>query len=520
MGWWRDAVFYQIYPRSFADSDGDGVGDLPGIIGRLAHLRDLGVDAVWLSPCYRSPMVDFGYDISDYRDIDPLFGTLRDFDELLSAAHGMGLRVVLDLVANHTSDRHPWFQESRSARDAPRRDWYVWADPAEDGGPPNNWLSAFPDTGTAWTFDEATGQYYLHSFTRNQPDLNWWNPAVRQAMTEVMRFWLDRGVDGFRFDVPHRLIKDRALQDNPPDVAHLRKATGAPPGRQRHIDRPEVHEVLRVLRAVLDDYPDRVAVGEVGVTDSGRLTAYYGDDDELNLLFNFAFWSQPWSANGFRDAVAVVEATTPPHAWPTYALSNHDLPRAAHRYAADGHGPARARLAAMMLLTLRGTPFLYYGEEIGMTDVPVPAERAHDPDGRDGCRAPMLWNANRHAGFTLGTPWLPIAADAPAINVAVQRARPDSLLNLYRKLLALRRTHPALTEGAYRVADFGDDRVFAYHRETGDERLLVALNFAATSVTAPMALDDARLLCSTHPGSTGSDDLRLGPHEGIIVSIG
>ncbi len=521
--WWQDAVFYQIYPRSFADSNGDGVGDLPGITARLPHVRDLGADAIWLSPCYPSPMADFGYDISDYRDIDPVFGTLGDFDELLFTAHAMGLRVVMDLVANHTSDRHPWFRESRSARDSSYREWYIWADPAGGGGPPNNWLSAFPDSGAAWTFDEASGQYYLHSFTSNQPDLNWWNPAVRQAITDVMRFWLDRGVDGFRLDVPHRLIKDRALRDNPPDVAELRKATGAPPGRQRHLDQPEVHEVMRLMRSVLDGYNDRVAVGEIGVTDPDRLAAYYGKGDELHLLFNFSFWSKPWSAAGFRDAVATAEASTPAYAWPTYALSNHDLPRAAHRFADDGHGPARARLAAMMLLTLRGTPFLYYGEEIGMTDVPVAAEAARDPDGRDGCRTPMQWDRSPHAGFTTGEPWLPVADDATSVNVAVQQQHPESLLNLYRELLALRRTHPALTEGAYRVVDAGDEQVFAYGRDTGDEHLLVVLNFAASplTVTLPMPSANARLLCSTLPGRTDvsneSGTLHLAPHEGVLI---
>jgi alpha-glucosidase len=360
--WWRHGVVYQIYPRSFADADGDGLGDLAGVSARLDHLNDgtpasLGVDALWLSPFYPSPDVDFGYDVSDYTDVDPRFGTLADFDELLAQAHHRGLRVVIDLVPNHTSDRHPWFVESRNARDAARRDWYVWADPKPDGGPPNNWLSSFERVGGAWTLDPATGQYYLHSFTPQQPDLNWWNPDVRAVMERVMRFWLDRGVDGFRVDVAHRLAKDPELRDNPLVLAGARRYVAHPTERLRTMDWPEVHAVLRGFRRTLDAYDDRMAVGEAVVLDPDRLARYYGEaGDELHLAFNFVFLHAPWRAEAFRDAVDRFEAALPPGAWPNVTLSNHDVSRIASRYGADGDGRARARVAAMMLLTLRGTP--------------------------------------------------------------------------------------------------------------------------------------------------------------------
>ncbi|SCK19203.1 alpha-amylase family glycosyl hydrolase [Streptomyces sp. WMMB 322] len=527
--WWQDAVFYQIYPRSFADSDGDGVGDLPGITANLDHFSDatwgLGVDALWLSPFYPSPGVDFGYDISDHCAVDPVFGTLADFDELLAAAHRRGLRIVTDLVPNHTSDQHSWFLDSRSGRGSKRRDWYIWAEPSADGGPPNNWLSCFPATGSAWTLDEQTGQYYLHSFTRHQPDLNWWNPQVRSAFAEVMRFWLNRGVDGFRVDVPHRILKDPDLRDNPPELAGMRRAAQAPAGtRPRNLDHPGIHDVMRGLRRVLDACPDRMMVGEVGITDPRQLATYSGDGDELHLAFNFAFWSQPWSADRFRQTVAVAESTTPSHAWPTYALSNHDLPRAATRYNHAGHGPARMRLAAMMLLALRGTPFLYYGEEIGMTDAFVPATVKSDPDGRDSQRSPMQWDDSEHCGFTTGRPWLPTPAGSGGVNVAAQRGDPRSLLSLYRDLLAIRHRHRPLTRGTYEAMETGSDGVFAFQRRTRAERLLIALNFAATPATVriPGLPAAGRRLLSTLPGPKTSivlDPLRLAAHEGVIVQL-
>src|SRR5436309_7687951 len=441
--WWLEGVLYQIYPRSFQDSNGDGIGDLRGIIDRLDHLngrRDsLGVTGIWLSPFYPSPMADFGYDVSDYCDVDPQFGSLADFDDLVAAAHARSIRVIIDLVPNHTSDQHPWFRESRSSRTNDKRDWYVWADPAPDGGPPNNWESAFrARQAAAWTLDPTTGQYYHHSFLPEQPDLNWWNPAFRDAFDGILRFLLDRGVDGFRIDVAHRMARDPELRDNPdyglePDeyLVHW-TAENAP----RDQDWPEVHEILRRFRRTLDAYDARMAIGEVFLLDPARMVGYYGTaNDELQLAFNFAFLRAPWSAKAFRDEVETFERLLPPAAWPDYTLSNHDNPRAVSRYAPAGdleRGRRRARLVAVMLLTLRGAPFLYYGEEIGMADGPVPAGRVVDVAGRDPERTPMQWDASKSAGFTTGDPWLPVAFEAATVNVAAQRDDPASMFHLYR----------------------------------------------------------------------------------------
>ncbi len=515
--WWKHGVIYQIYPRSFQDSNGDGIGDLRGILARLDHLNDgtdrsLGIDAIWLSPFYRSPMADFGYDVSDHRDVDPIFGTLADFDRLLAAAHERGIRVLVDLVPNHTSDQHPWFVESRSSRADPRRDWYVWADPARGGGPPNNWRSSFPRVGRAWTLDPRTGQYYLHHFLPQQPDLNWWNPRVRQATDVVLRFWLDRGVDGFRVDVAHGLLSDQALRSNPRFTLGGRR-------RRRDVDLEEVHEIHRAWRKTLDEYEDRMAVGEVFLTDLRRLVRYYGKDDELQLSFNFMFLSQPWSGTRFRRAVERYEALLPPHAWPDHTLSNHDRPRAASRY-----GPRNAATAALMLLTLRGTPFLYYGEEIGMTDVPIHRERLVDIDGRDPERTPMQWDGSPNAGFTSGEPWLPIGQEADRVNVAAQRDDPRSLFSFYRRVIRTRRRSAALRSGTYRSLPAAPG-VFAYMRERDGERLAVALNFTdgQRDYTLPWSGSRGRVVHSTRSdrdGAAAGSWLRLGPNEGVLLSAG
>ena len=515
--WWKHGVIYQIYPRSFQDSNGDGVGDLPGILSRLDHLNDgtdrsLGIDAIWLSPFYRSPMADFGYDVSDHRDVDPIFGTLADFDRLLQAAHERGIRVVVDLVPNHTSDQHPWFVEARRSRTDPRRDWYVWADPARGGGPPNNWRSSFRRVGSAWTLDPPTGQYYLHHFLPQQPDLNWWNPLVREAVDAVMRFWLDRGVDGFRVDVAHGLLSDQALRGNPRFTLGGRR-------RRRDVDLEEVHEIHRGWRRTLDEYDDRMAVGEVFLTDLRRLVRYYGEDDELQLSFNFMFLSQPWNAERFRHAVERYEALLPVHAWPDYTLSNHDRPRAASRY-----GSRNAAVAALMLLTLRGTPFVYYGEEIGMTDVPIPPARAVDIDGRDPERTPMQWDASPNGGFTTGTPWLPVAEDADRVNVAAQRGDDRSLCSFYRRVIRTRRGSAALRWGTYRSLPSARG-VFAYAREHEGERLAVALNFtdAERPFSLPGSGSRAHVVHSTHPGrdaTAAGARLVLAPNEGLLLRVG
>jgi alpha-glucosidase len=510
--WWREGVFYQIYPRSFQDSNGDGVGDLRGVTQRLDHLKgtpaSLGVDAIWLSPFYRSPMKDFGYDVSDYRDVDPIFGTLADFDRLLAEAHRREIRVLVDLVPNHTSDQHPWFVASRSSRNDPKRDWYVWADPRR-GGPPNNWRAVFgaKEKRSAWTLDPATGQYYLHHFLPEQPDLNWWNEEVRKAIDDVMRFWLDRGVDGFRIDVAHSLVKDQLLRDNPWLFAKRRP--------RHNWDLDEVHEIHRRWRRVLDEYDDRMAVAEVSARELSRLVRYYGKDDELHMPFNFNFLRQPWRAERFRAIVEEWERLLPKHAWPDYTLSNHDRVRATTRY-----GPHRARLAALMLLTLRGTPFIYYGEEIGMTDVPITPERVVDVDGRDPARTPMQWDATPNAGFTTGEPWLPLAPDAQRVNVAAQRDDPGSMLSFYRRLLALRRASAALRSGAYRSLPSPRD-VFAYERAAEGERFAVALNFSDRPRRVALG-SPAAIALSTEGERTESAVggwLELAANEGVLARL-
>jgi alpha-glucosidase len=462
--WWRSAVFYQIYPRSFADSDGDGVGDLEGIRSHLDHLEWLGVDAVWICPFYRSPMADFGYDVSDYCDVDPLFGTLDDFDRLLAEAHERGIRVIVDWVPNHTSDRHPWFLESRSSRDNPRRDWYVWRD---GGGPdrrPNNWRAAFG--GDAWTWDDATAQWYLHLFLPEQPDLNWRNPAVASAMQDTLRFWLDRGVDGFRVDVVQGLLKDPALPDDPSGSLLPHSAVN---------DCPDTHAVLRELRSLVDSWPgDRVLVGEVYLLSTRQVAAYFGHGDELHLAFDFTPLFAPWDAAAWRVQLETTMAEMGPiGAWPTWTLSNHDNPRHRTRY---GGSEARARAAAVLLLTLPGVPFLYAGEELGLEDAAVDPSRVVDPGGRDPCRAPLPWNALPDHGWATDDPWLPWPPEPETRNVADLVADDGSILHLYRRLLAARRAAPALQTGAFEALPAAEP-VLAYVRGAGAGRRAVLVNF-------------------------------------------
>jgi glycosidase len=525
--WWQGAVVYQIYPRSFADSDGDGVGDLRGVIDRLDYLSGtLGVDAIWLSPFYPSPMKDFGYDISDFCDVDPIFGTLADFDELLSSAHDQGLRVIIDLVQNHTSDRHPWFVESRASRTNPKRDWYVWRDPKEDGSPPNNWLSGFG--GKAWRLDETTGQYYLHSFLVSQPDLNWRNPQVQQAMFDVVRFWLDRGVDGFRLDVAHFIMKDPELRDNPPApfVDASFKALGEYDAQLHLYDKghPDVHRVFRDLRAVVDSYGgDRFTVGEIHIFDFDEWAEYYGADlAELHMPFNFSLIWAPWDAGRFRQLVEAVEASVPEGGWPNYVLGNHDERRLVGRYGAD-----QARVAAMLLLTLRGTPTLYYGDELGLTNVEIPRYLQQDPwslqeptvESRDGCRTPMPWDGSPTAGFSpseSAKPWLPIPDDHRQLNVDAQFENPRSMLHLYRRLLEFRRGSDALRFGSYRSRRTAEG-VFAYERTLGRQRLVVALNF--TEDERVVSTGPGEIEVSTHMDRDGPvlKRLILRPHEGVVL---
>ncbi len=522
--WWRRGIFYQVYPRSFQDSNADGVGDIRGIIERLTYLESLGIDAVWLSPIFPSPMADFGYDISDYTGVDPLFGTMEDFDALIEAAHGRGLKLILDLVPNHTSDRHPWFAESRASRDNPKRDWYIWRDGKPDGGPPNNWLSEFG--GNAWQHNAATDQYYYHAFLKEQPDLNWRNPAVREAIHDAMRFWLARGVDGFRVDVIWHLIKDAEFRDNPQNPHYVE---GRPPHEkiltQYSTDQPEVHDVIAEMRSVIDEFADRVLIGEIYLP-LQRLVAYYGNDlGGAHLPFNFALLSTLWSARSIEKIIADYEAALPAGAWPNWVLGNHDRPRVASRV-----GREQARVAAMLLLTLRGTPTLYYGDEIGMHQVPIAPEEVRDPFeknvpgigvGRDGCRTPMQWDASEHAGFSTARPWLPLAGDFVHENVVNLHADAKSILSLYRALIALRTKLPQLVTGTYEpVAAQGD--LLLYRRKSEGRAVTIALNLGAepVSVTSSSIALGSNILLSTFLDREsepidGALDLR--GNEGVIV---
>jgi alpha-glucosidase len=518
--WWQYGILYEVYPRSFQDANGDGIGDLQGILQRLDYLAGLGIKAVWIAPFYPSPMADFGYDISDYCNVDRIFGNLADFDQLLRAIHERGLKLILDFVPNHTSNQHPWFRESRSSLVNPKRDWYLWRDPAPDGGPPNNWLSNFG--GSAWTKDGS--QYYCHSFLKQQPDVNWRNPELREAMLNVLRFWLDRGVDGFRVDVMWMLIKDDQFRNNPINPASTKDS----PASLRllpvyNTDRPEVHVIVADMRAVLDSYGDRLLIGEVYLP-FDKLATYYGQDLKgAQLPFNFHLMLCPWNADAIAKVIKEYEAALPVGAWPNWVLGNHDQPRIATRI-----GRAQARLAAMLLLTLRGTPTMYYGDEIGMTDVPIPADEVQDPaeknepgkgQGRDPERTPMQWDSSRLAGFTESTPWLRLGADHAAINVATLSAQPDSVLSLYRILIGLRNSNVALNSGRIeQVASNG--HVLRYERVDGEQRFAVVLNLSESQEDATIAT--GHILVSTHMDRSGDavgSSLSLRAFEGVLVKL-
>ena len=502
--WWKTAVVYQIYPRSFADSNGDGVGDLEGIRRRLDHLAGLGVDAIWISPFFRSPMADFGYDVADYCDVDPIFGNLADFDALLAAAHDRDIKVVIDWVPNHSSDQHPWFVESRASRDNPKRDWYIWRDPAPDGGPPNNWIGAFLN-GSAWTLDETTGQYYLHLFLPEQPDLNWRNPEVVEAMHDTLRFWLDRGVDGFRMDVIMGIVKRPDLADVDGDLLQM--------ADESRYDPPAVHAQLRAIRELLDSYAgDRASIGEVFILSTAKVAEYYGRDDELHLAFNFPPLFAPWDAAKWRHRIERTETELRKvGAWPTWVLSNHDNARHRTRY---GGSEERARAAAVLLLTLRGTAFLYEGEELGLEDAVVPPARVVDPGGRDGCRAPVPWTAAPPHGWDGAEPWLPFPPEAGARSVESLTTDDGSILHLYRRLLAARRASPALCLGDLELLD-APEGVVAYVRTHGDDQRTVLVNF--TNALQPFDRPGLVELSSTGDGEGESFTGTLRPDEAVIL---
>lgn len=540
--WWQTGVLYQVYPRSFQDSTGDGVGDLDGVTSRLEYLTDLGVDAMWISPFYPSPMKDGGYDVADYCGVDPALGDLAAFERLVAEAHRLGLRVVVDWVPNHSSDQHPWFQSSRVGRDSPHRDWYVWRDPKPGTGPgtgrppepPNNWLAAFG--GPAWTWDDATAQFYLHSFLPEQPDTNWRSPALREALFDTLRFWLRRGVDGFRIDTAVHIAKDPRLCDNPPeprpDAGHKPVAAY---DLQKHVrDRahPDVHGYFREIRRLVGTYPDapggkgeRALFGEIHLGhDLPQWASYFGTGDELHLPLNFGLLAAPWTAAGLRAHVEAVEAALPPGAWPSYVLGSHDERRLVARVGAAG-----ARLAAVLLLTLRGTPTLYAGDEIGTPQVDVPADRLRDPAGvrtgvpglgRDGGRTPMAWDASPGAGFSSAPEaafWLPLHETYRTVNVETQAVTTDSLLSLYRRLLALRRTTPALHAGTFDALRCVPSSVFGYVRAMDDSRALILLNRSASEVRVDLPPGSWNHGASTHPRvSAPASAVVLAPDEGAV----
>lgn len=525
--WWQTGIIYQVYPRSYQDSDGDGIGDLKGIISRLDHLEWLGVNAVWLSPIYPSPMKDFGYDISDHTAIDPKFGTMQDFDRLKEDLHRRNMKIILDLVPNHTSDQHPWFKASRSSRNDPKRDWYIWHDPKHDGSPPNNWLSVFG--GTAWEWDEATEQFYYHAFLKEQPDLNWRNPEVQEAMFDVMRSWLDKGVDGFRVDVMWHMIKDEKLRNDPPNPDYApRMATYEQLLHVFSTDQPEVHDIVHKMRALLDEYPERMMIGEVYLP-IHKLVTYYGVDEKgAHLPFNFQLVTLPWNAARIAAAIDEYEGALPEGGWPNWVLGNHDQPRITSRV-----GQMQARVAAMLLFTLRGTPTLYYGDEIGMTDVPIPFNEVQDPQGsnmpdknlsRDPARTPMQWDRTLNAGFTTGKPWLRIDKAFDRRNVEVQRNDPLSMLSLHHKLIQLRRQEPALDRGNYETIH-ADDQLLAYRRSiAGSDTFMIMLNLShRPCYFNPKQIEvKGRIEVATAPELEGQNVdgmICLSGDEGIIIRL-
>lgn len=520
--WWQRGAIYQLLVPSFFDTNDDGMGDLPGVTQKLEYLTWLGVEAVWLSPIYASPLEDLGYDVSDFTAIEPRFGTLADVEELLREAHRRGLKVILDWVPNHTSSEHPWFQGARSSREHPQRDWYIWRDPKPDGSPPNNWLSIFG--GSVWEFDEATGQYYLHTFLKEQPDLNWSNPDVQKTVLDAMRFWLDRGVDGFRLDALDLLMKDPEFPDNPPNPDYNPEVDGPDmavlPTYTR--DQPAVHGVVAAMRRLVDEYQDRVLLGELYLP-VDQIIAFYGrDEPELHLPLQPVFGSLPWTAEELYKLIDPYLGQMPEDAWPSWMLSTHDGRRVASRA-----GAAQAPVAAMMLLTLPGTPIIYYGDEIGMHDVDVPPEKERDPQGkrigrkRDPVRTPMQWNDWIQAGFTSGEPWLPVADDYEETNVDDQ-SDARSLLTLYRRLLALRREIATLVTGSF-VLDAPRERIISYRREDDERRLLILLNLGSEPQTIQLDERDERnrVLLSTfldRENEEVENAVELRGDEGLILT--
>ncbi|MFQ5863095.1 MAG: alpha-amylase family glycosyl hydrolase [Candidatus Brocadiales bacterium] len=531
--WSRRAVVYQIYPRSFKDSNGDGVGDLNGIIEKLDYLNDgteksLGIGAIWLSPIYKSPMVDFGYDISDYYDIDPLFGNLKTFDKLIFEAHRRGIKVIMDFVPNHTSSQHPWFLESRSSRNNPKRDWYIWRDPKRDGLPPNNWLSVFG--GSAWTLDENTQQYYLHSYLAEQPDLNWRNQEVRDEMVQVLKFWLNRRADGLRTDAIYYVIKDVEFRDDPQNPNYI-PGKDDPYNALFHIysqGRPEIFDTTNTLCEVIGKYEDKFMVSEVYLDLPDMVKMYKACANKLHAPFNFNLMNIPWDAGEYKKFIDDFEELLTPEDLPIYVLGNHDRSRLASRLGRD-----RARLAAMLLLTLRGMPFIYYGEELGMKDVQIPTKKVKDPWekqtpgfrlGRDPERTPMQWNTGPYAGFSDVEPWLPVAEDYKKCSVETDSADPHSMFNLYRQLIHFRKDSPALLQGSYRSLDIENNNILGFVRESVEEKLLILLNFSGEEEGLSLTSQKAKVICNTYLDKEFREEIdlknfSLRPYEGYVFTL-
>ena len=524
--WWQKGVIYQIYPRSFKDSNDDGIGDIKGIIEKLDYLSWLGIDAVWLSPINVSPMYDFGYDISDYYNIDPCYGTLEDFDELIEKANSYKIKIIMDLVINHTSHLHKWFNESRSSRDNPKRNWYIWRDPVK-GKAPNNWRSAFG--GSAWEWDPKTEQYYLHSFLKEQPDLNWRNPDMRKSIYKMMRFWLDRGVAGFRLDVVNWFVKDEKFRNNPFTLKPL-----DPEKHKYSRNRPETHEYIKELRKVVDEYDERMTVGEVFSLPPGNpelSASFLGDgNNELHLAFDFSIMYRLWNAKRFYNYIKRWYKAIPEKGWPCHVLSNHDQPRGRSRFMGGADSEKRARLAAVFLLTVKGTPFLYYGEELGMKNTQISRREIVDPlgkrywpiyRGRDSARTPMLWNSREHGGFTKGRPWLPVDSDYKRLNVRYQMNDKYSILNHYKELVALRKKFKALYEGEFIPKINGFNNIIAYFRIHEDEMFFVVLNFSSKEKKINVGeRAQWKVMLSTHRTNREyltSLSMNLAPYEATIV---
>jgi alpha-glucosidase len=525
--WWQHAVFYEIYPRSFADSNNDGVGDLKGIASKLDYLKDLGIDAIWISPCFPSPQVDFGYDVSDYENIDPMYGTLADFDVLASEAKKRNIHIILDFVVNHSSDQHKWFLDSKSSRTSAHRDWYIWRDGKGRGQPPNNWTSTFG--GSAWKLDPTTNEYYYHYFYAEQPDLNWRNPAVKDAMFGVESWWYKRGVSGFRLDAVDTLFEDPNLKDNP----ILRPGTNAfgdpIEDTKNNTKLPEVHDILRGLRKVADQY-DAVLIGETWTADVAELNQYYGQgNNELQMPMDFLFTMvNKLSPAEFRKQIAAVNGAS---GWPTFVISNHDIVRSYDRYGDGEHNDQITKLMAALYLTLRGTPIMYYGEEIGMkTTPPTSKEEVKDPigrtgwpkeKGRDGERTPMQWDGSANAGFSTATPWLPVPPTYQTHNVAEESKDPNSVLEFYKKLLKLRHDNTALLDGSYKAINESDENVLSYLRVYKDHGVLVALNM--TNAPQKVSVESkgngfasVKSVLATGSSANNGDEVSLEPY-GVFI---